>query len=139
MVIVEIINEPIESFQITNGDNQNGAELVFNGKVRGTEKGKPIKYLEYEYYEGMAEAELKLLANKVCKKFTINHLYCRHRVGKVKAGEISIHIIILSKHRKEAIKAMDWFIIKLKKNVPIWKWAILNDGTKVPSDCIHPN
>ena len=49
MVIIEIINEAIESFQIVNGDNQNGAELVFNGKVRGTEKGKPIKYLEYEY------------------------------------------------------------------------------------------
>ena len=67
MVIIEIINEAIESFQIVNGDNQNGAELVFNGKVRGTEKGKPIKYLEYEYYEGMAEAELKHLANNACK------------------------------------------------------------------------
>ena len=137
MVVIEIINEAIESFQIVNGDNQNGAELVFNGKVRGTEKGKPIKYLEYEYYEGMAEAELKRLANNACKNFTINHLYCRHRVGKVKPGEISIHIIILSKHRKEAINAMDWFIFELKKNVPIWKWAILKDGKKVPSDCIH--
>jgi len=137
MVIVEIINKPIKSFQITNHDNKNGAELVFNGRVRGTEKGKPIKYLEYEYYEGMAETELKSLANDACKNFTVNHLYCRHRVGKVKAGEISIHIIILSKHRKEAIKAMDWFIFELKKNVPIWKWAILNDGEKIPSDCIH--
>ena len=137
MVIVEIINKPIKSFQITNDDNKNGAELVFNGRVRGKEKGKPIKYLEYEYYEGMAETELKSLANDACKNFTVNHLYCRHRVGKVKAGEISIHIIILSKHRKEAIKAMDWFIFELKKNVPIWKWAILNDGEKIPSDCIH--
>ena len=137
MVIVEIINKPIKSFQITNDDNKNGAELVFNGRVRGTEKGKPIKYLEYEYYEGMAETELKSLANDACKNFTVNHLYCRHRVGKVKACEISIHIIILSKHRKEAIKAMDWFIFELKKNVPIWKWAILNDGEKIPSDCIH--
>ncbi|MDB9884507.1 molybdenum cofactor biosynthesis protein MoaE [Candidatus Marinimicrobia bacterium] len=137
MVIVEIANKSIKSFGITNDDNKNGAELVFNGRVRGTEKGKQIKYLEYEYYEGMAEAELKHLANKVCKKFTINHLYCRHRVGKVKAGELSIHIMILSKHRKEAIKAMDWFIFELKKNVPIWKWAILNDGRKIPSDCMH--
>ena len=137
MVIIEIANKSIKSFGITNDDNQNGAELVFNGRVRGTEKGKPIKYLEYEYYEGMAEAELKHLANKVCKKFIINHLYCRHRVGKVKAGELSIHIMILSKHRKEAIKAMDWFIFELKKNVPIWKWAILNDGRKIPSDCMH--
>jgi len=32
---------------------------------------------------------------------------------------------------------MDWFISELKKHVPIWKWAILNNGTKIPSDCIH--
>ena len=75
MVIVEIINKPIKSFLITNDANQNGAELVFNGRVRGTEKGKPIQYLEYEYYEGMAKAELKRLANNACKNFTINHLY----------------------------------------------------------------
>ena len=23
----------------------------------------------------------------------------------------------------------------LKKRVPIWKWAILKDGTKIPSEC----
>ena len=50
-----------------------------------TERGKPIKHLEYEYYEGMAETELKSLANDACKNFTVNHLYCRHRVGKVKS------------------------------------------------------
>ena len=55
MVIVEIINEPIESFQIANGDNQNGAELVFNGKVRATEKGKPIKYLEFMVHMSQKE------------------------------------------------------------------------------------
>ena len=115
MVIIEIINEPIESFQIANGDNQNGAELVFNGKVRATEKGKPIKYLEYEYYEGMAEAELKRLANNACKNFTINHLYCRHRVGKVKPSEISIHIIILSKHRKKQLMQWIGLFLNLKK------------------------
>ena len=137
MVIVEIVNNPIKSFNLNNNENQNGAELVFNGRVRGTENGEPIKYLEYEQYEGMAETELTHIANKVCKKFPINDLFCRHRIGIVKAGDISLHALILSKHRKEAIEAMDWFILELKKNVPIWKWAILNDGTKIPSDCIH--
>jgi molybdopterin synthase catalytic subunit len=137
MVIVEIINNPIQSFNLNNNDNQNGAELVFNGRVRGTENGKPIKYLEYEQYEGMAEAELTKIANKVCKIFSVNDLFCRHRIGKVKTGDISLHILILSKHRKEAIEAMDWFILELKKHVPIWKWVILNNGTKIPSDCIH--
>lgn len=137
MIVVEIISEPIKSFQPQNNNSQNGAELVFNGRVRGVENGEPIKYLDYEQYEGMAETELRNLANKACSKFPINDLFCRHRVGKVKAGETSLHVVILSKHRKESIEAMDWFILELKKHVPIWKWAILKDGIRVPSECAH--
>ena len=32
---------------------------------------------------------------------------------------------------------MTFFIIELKKRVPIWKWAILEDGKKIPSECNH--
>ena len=28
-------------------------------------------------------------------------------------------------------------IAKLKKHVPIWKWALLTTGGRVPSECIH--
>jgi len=30
---------------------------------------------------------------------------------------------------------MNYFIAELKNSVPIWKWAIFEDGTKIPSDC----
>nr|MCS5625560.1 molybdenum cofactor biosynthesis protein MoaE [Candidatus Neomarinimicrobiota bacterium] len=72
-----------------------------------------------------------------CEKFPINDLFCKHRMGRVGIGETSLHVSIWSKHRKEAIEAMDCFIFELKKRVPIWKWAILADGTKVPSECTH--
>jgi len=32
---------------------------------------------------------------------------------------------------------MSFFIIELKKRVPIWKWAILENGEKIPSECKH--
>ena len=32
---------------------------------------------------------------------------------------------------------MTWFISELKKRVPIWKWAILEDGSRIPSECSH--
>ena len=38
---------------------------------------------------------------------------------------------------EEALAAMDWFILQLKKLVPIWKWAIMTDNTRVPSECEH--
>ena len=137
MVIIEIVNGPIDFFPSEDNRQQDGAELVFNGRVRATEHGENITALEYEQYEGMAEAELTQLAEEAMNKFPIHDLFCRHRIGRVDVGETSLHVSIWSQHRKEAIGAMDFFIKELKKRVPIWKWAILADGTKVPSECTH--
>ena len=137
MVKVEIVNGPIYFFSPDDNHRQDGAELVFNGRVRAMEHGENITALEYEQYEGMAEAELTQLAEEAMKEFPIHDLFCRHRIGRVDVGETSLHVSIWSKHRREGLDAMDWFISELKKCVPIWKWAILADGTKVPSDCAH--
>ena len=137
MVIVEIINGSLTPFPSNDDRNQDGAELTFNGRVRDKEHGKAIVALEYEQYEGMAEAELTELAKEICQKFPISDLFCKHRMGHVGIGEMSLHVSIWSKHRKEAIEAMDCFIFELKKRVPIWKWAIMADGTKVPSECAY--
>ena len=137
MIIVEIVDLPIIPFPSNNNQKEKGAELIFNGRVRETEHGKKITTLEYEQYEGMAEAELKIIAQETQNRFLINDLYCRHRIGKVAVGEASLHVAIWSKHRKEGLDAMSFFIIELKKRVPIWKWAILEDGKKIPSECTH--
>jgi len=137
MLTIEIINGPLIPFPSDDTHKEDGAELIFNGRVRSTEHGRKITNLEYEQYEGMAENELKQIAEESVRRFLIHDLFCKHRIGKVKAGETSLHIVIWSKHRKEGLEAMTYFIAELKKRVPIWKWAILQDGTKVPSECTH--
>jgi len=132
MIITEIIHHTIEPFSSPDSNTDTGAELVFNGRVRDREDGQQIIALEYEHYHGMAEQELNGLAHRTIKKFPIRDLFCRHRVGKVPVGEIAIHIVIRSKHRAEGLEAMAWFVSELKKHVPIWKWAILPDGSKRP-------
>ena len=137
MVKVEIIKGPIFPFPADNERTDAGAELTFNGRVRSIEDDKEITDLEYEQYDGMAEKELKIIAEETINKFSVHDLFCKHRVGKVKVGEVSLHVVIWSKHRKEGLDAMTYFISELKQKVPIWKWAIHKDGTKVPSDCTH--
>ena len=137
MIKIEIINDPIEFFRNEDSRQNDGAELIFNGRVRVTENGENITALEYEQYEGMAKAELTQLAEETCKKFPIHDLFCKHRIGRVDVGETSLHVVIWSKHRKEGLEAMTWFISELKKRVPIWKWAILKDGMRIPSECSH--
>ena len=56
--------------------------------------------------------------------------------NKCEKGQSSLHVVIRSKHRKEGFMAMNYFISELKECVPIWKWAILEDGTKIPSDFV---
>ena len=137
MIIVEIVNGPIKFFQTDDNHQQDGAELIFNGRVRDTELGENITALEYEQYEGMAETELTQLAEETVGKFPIHDLFCKHRIGKINVSETSLHVVIWSKHRKEGLEAMTWFITELKKRVPIWKWAIMEDGRKIPSECSH--
>ena len=137
MIKIEIVDDLIDPFLSHDGRLEQGSELMFNGRVRSMENDQKIIALEYEQYQGMAEVELTELAKEICQKFPISDLFCKHRMGRVGIGETSLHVSIWSQHRKEAIEAMDFFIFELKKRVPIWKWAILSDGTKVPSDCAH--
>jgi molybdopterin synthase catalytic subunit len=137
VILSEIVTGPIVPFCADDSRTGEGAELVFNGRVRDTEHGKKILALEYEQYEGMADQELQRLAEETAAKFPISDLFVRHRVGRVEVGESSLHVAVWSKHRKEGIAAMSWFIVELKKRVPIWKWALLEDGSRVPSVCDH--
>ena len=137
MIKVEIVGSSITPFDSNDNQKEKGAELIFNGRVRGTEHGKKIRMLEYEQYEDMAEKELRMIAQETQNKFPIKDLLCKHRIGGVKVGETSLHVSVWSKHRKEGLEAMSFFIIELKKRVPIWKWAILENGEKIPSECKH--
>ena len=137
MIITEIVHGRIIHFPTDETRRDEGAELVFNGRVRSTENGELILALEYEHYSGMAEKELNGLAQETVEKFPLRDLFCWHRIGRINIGETSLHVAIWSKHRKEGLEAMTYFITELKKRVPIWKWAILQDGEKVPSECTH--
>lgn len=98
-----------------------GANLVFEGIVRPTEKGNLIAGLRYEAYEPMTSQEFSRLAQVIYDKHGVQAIFVEHSIGMVAAGEISFRLTIKSAHRKEAIAATDEFIDKMKQQVPIWK------------------
>ncbi len=98
-----------------------GAKVVFEGIVRPTEGGSPIKGLRYEAYEPMTSQELHRLATQILEKHSVLAILVEHSVGLVKAGEASFRLTVASAHRKEAIAAADEFIDEMKRQVPIWK------------------
>lgn len=137
MIETEIVESALPTLEFTDDSEENGAELVFHGRVRGLEGGEPIVALRYEHYAPMAKLVLERAARATAARFGVSDLICHHRVGDVEVGEASLRVIVRSKHRKSALEALAWFVTELKRSVPIWKWAVFSDGRVLPCGPCH--
>ena len=139
VVTTRIIDGPLPPLDdaVVSGDGESGAELIFHGRVRATEDGRPIVALDYEAYGGMAEKELQAVAEETAAKFPLHVLHCLHRIGQVPVGDASLRVTIRAAHRAEAIQALAHFIDQLKDRVPIWKWGVTAEGERFPSHHQH--
>lgn len=133
---IQIIAGPIFPSQPWSIDGA-GVILRFDGVVRPNENAKPIIALDYEIYSPMTERELNKLATAVLTDHDILALRVRHSCGRVPVGQCSFRLEIAAAHRKPALAAMDAFIDRMKREVPIWKlpvWAVaeaVSPGTGV--------
>lgn len=100
-----------------------GAWVVFEGVVRPTESERALSALVYEAYEPMTTRELRRLAAETAEEHGLLSVDVEHSVGRVAAGEVSFRLSIGSKHRAEALAAMDQFILRMKQSTPLWKVA----------------
>ncbi|MBX7244309.1 MAG: molybdenum cofactor biosynthesis protein MoaE [Candidatus Sumerlaeaceae bacterium] len=125
LVLTEIqeVEEPIDTGRLASFAEYNecGAVTSFLGNVRATEKGVPIKALEYEYHVDLAPRELRKIAEEALGTFDVRRVACVHRVGRVPVGEASVAIWIGADHRAAAFQACQYVIDQLKVRVPIWK------------------
>jgi molybdopterin synthase catalytic subunit len=121
-VTVRIVDGPLpraDAFAVEGA----GAVCCFEGIVRPEEQGQPLVGLDYETYDPMAQRQLQRLAEQTLERFGLLAIEVVHSRGLVCAGRCSLRLRLASKHRKEALAAMDAFIDALKRDVPIWKHA----------------
>ena len=105
-----------------------GAIATFIGTTRRHSRGREVVRLEYEAYEGMAEAEMARIADAVREKHDVLAIAIHHRVGVVGIGETSVVIAISAAHRAAALDACRETIDTLKETVPLWKKEVYTDG-----------
>ena len=105
-----------------------GATATFAGTTRVQSRGRVVKYLEYEAYEGMAEAELERIAAALMAEHELCAVAITHRVGRVDIGETSVAIAVSAPHRAAAFAACRQAIDTLKETVPLWKKEIYEGG-----------
>jgi molybdopterin synthase catalytic subunit len=105
-----------------------GAIATFTGTTRARSRGREVVRLEYEAYEGMAEAEMERIAADLKARHSLIEVAIHHRVGIVGIGETSVVIAVSSAHRADALAACAEAIDTLKASVPLWKKEIYVGG-----------
>jgi molybdopterin synthase catalytic subunit len=109
-------------------DDGAGAIATFTGTTRNRSRGRDVVRLEYEAYEGMAEAEMERIAAELAQRYALVRIAIHHRVGVVEIGEPSVVIAVSSAHRGDALDACRDAIDVLKQTVPLWKKEIYVGG-----------
>ncbi|HEX9288621.1 MAG TPA: molybdopterin converting factor subunit 1 [Anaeromyxobacteraceae bacterium] len=105
-----------------------GGVVTFEGDVRADTKGRKVLRLEYEAYVPMAERSLSRIAAEVEREHGAA-VAIVHRVGHLAPGEAAVVIACAASHRTPAFRACEAVIERLKREVPIWKREVFEDGT----------
>ena len=105
-----------------------GAIATFVGTTRAHSRGREVIRLEYEAYEGMAEAEMERIASALRDRHDVLDVAIHHRVGPVEIGETSVVIAVSAPHREAAFAACREAIDTLKQTVPLWKKELYVGG-----------
>lgn len=130
MININLTSEVLSAIECEEliADEKAGGHVVFIGTVRNHTSSKEVIRLDFEAYGPMAEKEMRKIAERAIDKFDVLHVVIHHRVGKLNIGEVPVIIAVSSAHRKDAFKACEFCIDKLKETVPIWKKEFFEDG-----------
>jgi molybdopterin synthase catalytic subunit len=103
--------------------------VTFTGAVRNETRGRRVVRLEYEAYGAMAERKLAEIGAAVTREHRAE-VAIVHRVGVLMPGDAAVVIAASAPHRTPAFRACEACIEWLKKDVPIWKREVYEDGSE---------
>lgn len=126
-ITTDIISEFIK---LANNDIEAGAQSIFLGQVRADNiDSKDVSKISYKAYNEMVVNEAEKIEKIIFDKYPdVHDIIIKHSVGEVKAGELSLFILITGGHRKQAGKACAESVDLIKEMLPIWKKEFFNNA-----------
>ena len=85
----------------------------------------------------MAAKVLQELIAEIQREWVDCAVTVSHRIGTLQIGDVAVAIAVWAPHRREAFKACEAMIDRIKQRVPIWKHESYQDGTKQWVRCDH--
>jgi molybdopterin synthase catalytic subunit len=113
-----------------------GACIAFEGRVRNNNAGRVVHKLDYQAYGALAAKEGERILDEAKEKFAILDARCVHRVGSLAIGDLAVWVGVSAAHRDAAFAACRFIIDEVKLRVPIWKNEHYADGE---SGWLHPD
>ena len=105
-----------------------GSVVSFVGLTRDVEDGVLVKGLEFDAWENELPRVLQRIAEEAISTFGVNFIVMSHRTGFVEPGQEIVCIHVGSAHRAEGFTACSWLISELKRQAPLWKKELREDG-----------
>jgi len=99
-----------------------GAVVTFTGVCR--DEGGRLSALELEHYPGMAESEIRRIAEEAATRWPLAGLTAIHRTGVIAVGGDIVLVAAASSHREAAFAAAGFVMDYLKTSAPFWKKEI---------------
>ncbi|WP_234735664.1 molybdenum cofactor biosynthesis protein MoaE [Tellurirhabdus bombi] len=128
--MVTIITDPIDmnsAYQHVAADEA-GAVVFFFGTVRNNTQKRAVERLEYESYDAMAIRKMQEIVDQACQQWNVQRYAVIHRKGNLQIGDMAVLVGVSTPHRADAFDAARYIIDTLKKEVPIWKKEVFEDG-----------
>lgn len=109
-----------------------GDIITFTGTVRETSisSNKKVTRIEIQAYKEKADKQLNQICQELIAEYELIDARLVHFTGIFEVGEVLVHCVIASKHRKEGFKALKNMIDAYKHKAFIFKCEIYEDGTE---------
>ena len=123
--------EPLPCTRVFSFSGEDGACITFVGAVRNTNPSAhttDVRAIEYHCYEELAHKEGLRIITHAQHQYKTRAIYCVHRIGRIALSEASLYIEIISAHRNQGIRALEYIMDTIKQSLPVWKKEITNHG-----------
>ena len=122
------ISDIIRSIQ---EDKDAGAHSLFLGQVRADIiDERRVEAIEYSAYKEMVDSEAARIKRVTTEAFPdIRKIIIVHSTGIVKAGEISLLVIVTAGHRDQATRGCRHIVELIKIGYPVWKKELFDDDS----------
>ena len=105
-----------------------GAIGIFVGFVREINEGKRVLKLEYERFDELYFEKLREIEEKIEKFDGVYGVKIYHKIGEVLPREDIVYVAVMSDHRKNLWNALIEAVESFKKELPVWKKEVYENG-----------